>query len=132
MRFGKLIDGRLVDPPAMLDGVERTFPPEEEGGEPITGTYQCGYDPDDTPPYVTAYLLENGYLPVYETVPEESAGEGCHYEPHGWAEGVNQQGDPAILRTWAIVEDPDPLEEEIDAERAIGIVLEGRDPYDAA
>ena len=125
MKFGKLENGVLLEPPGMLDGVERTFPPEEEGGEPITGLYRVGYDPENTPDYVEAYLRENGWLPVYETMPTEPAGEGKHYEARGWAEGVNQQGDPAILRTWAIVDDPDPMDEEISAAEALDIIFGG-------
>ena len=131
MRFGYIDEnGKLKDPPGMLPGVECTFPPEEEGGEPITGRYKCGYDPNDTPPHVVAYLLENGYLPVYETEPQEPAGEGKHYEKRGWAQGVNQQGDPAILRTWAIVDDPDPEEQEISAEEALDIIFGGDENVD--
>ena len=127
MRFGYIDEnGNLQEPTGMLPGVERSF--TDENGELITGRYQCGYDPDNTPPHVVSYLLENGYLPVYETEPEEPAGEGKHYEAIDWAEG-EANGAPAILQIWAIVDDLDPGEQEISAERAVEIIMTGRDSY---
>jgi hypothetical protein len=123
--YGKIENGELKKAPLQLENVPRPFPPAEEGGEPVT--MLCTVTNPTAQQYAAA-----GYLPVYDTPPAEPAGEGKHYEKRGWAEGVDKEGDPAILRTWAIVDDPDPMEEEIDAERAIGIILKGRDPYDAA
>ena len=124
MRFGKLIDGKLFNPPAMLDGVERTFPPEEEGGEPLTGLYRVGYDPENTPDYVEAYLRENGYMPVYADVPTLETDPGKHWERTGWVT-AEMYGEESIVGLWAQVEDPDPEDEEISAEEALDIIFGG-------
>ena len=124
MRFGKLENGRLIDPPPMLPDVPRTFDPEEEGGEPITGLYKVGYDPADTPDYVEEYLRENGYLPVYDDPPAEAAAAGKHWERTGWVTG-QPYGENAILGLWKQVEDPDPEDEEISAGEALEIIYGG-------
>ena len=124
MRFGKLENGRLISPPSMLQNVPRTFPPEEEGGEPITGLYQVGYDPEYTPDYVEAYFRENGYMPVYADRPPVDADPGKHWEQTGWV--ISQPyGEDAIVAMWAQVEDPDPEEQEISADEALDIIFGG-------
>ena len=124
MRFGKLENGRLISPPSMLQNVPRTFPPEEEGDEPISGLYQCGYDPANTPDYVEAYLRENGYMPVYADRPPADADPGKHWEQNGWV--ISQlYGEDAIVAMWAQVADPDPEDEEISAEEALDIIFGG-------
>ena len=116
MRFGKLIDGELIYAPKKLLGVPVEIIGEDGKLVQMTATVSN--------PTAQQYL-DAGYLPVYDDLPAESAGEGCHYEPHGWAEGVNQQGDPAILRVWAVVDDPDPEDAEISAEEALDIIFGG-------
>ena len=124
MRFGKLENGKLKDPPGMLPDVPRTFPPEEEGGEPISGLYQCGYDPENIPDYVEAYLRENGYMPVYADRPPVDADPGKHWEQNGWVIS-RPYGEDAIVAMWALVDDPDPEDAEISAEEALDIIFGG-------
>lgn len=116
--------GRLIFPPAMLENVPLTFPAEEPDGEPITGLYRVGYDPNVEPePEVVAYLLAAGYLPVTEAERPED-GEGYHYEP------AYTESNGEIVQSWERVDDfvdPDP---EIDAERALQIILTGVDNYE--
>ena len=124
--YAKLVNGRLIFPPAMLEDVPLTFPAEEPDGEPITGLYNVGYDPNVEPrPDVVAYLLDLGYLPVTEAERPDD-GEGYHYE-----DGYELDGN-TIRQVWERVEDdpPDP-NPEISAERALGIILTGRDSYEA-
>lgn len=96
--------GNLKKPPSVLRDVQLTFPPPEEGGEPITGLYNVGYDPNVEPePEVVAYLLDHGYLPVAEAERPED-GDGYHYE----ADYI--EGDGEIVQVWERVEnEPEPL-----------------------
>lgn len=126
MRYGKIIDGVLHDPPGMLPDVPRTFPPAEEVGEPITGLYRVGYDPENTPDYVESYLRLEGWLPVYADPPAEAADTGKHWEQDGWVIG-QPYGEDAILAAWVQVPDPDPEDEEISAEEALEIIYGGGD-----
>lgn len=124
--YAKIENGRLIFPPSMLRDVELTFPAPEPDGEPITGRYNVGYDPAVEPrPEVVAYLLDLGYLPVNEAERPED-GEGYHYE-----DGYSM-GDGEIVQSWERVEDepPDP-NPEISAERALNIILTGRDSHEA-
>ena len=122
--YGKIDNGHFVQPPRILKGVELTF--YDENGNPVTGFYDVGYDPNVEPePDVVAYLLENGYLPVSETEKPED-GESYHYEPD------YIEGDGEIVQSWERVDDPAPdPNPEISAERALGIILTGRDSYEA-
>ena len=99
MRFGQLIDGKIQYAPYPLR-LWQTFT-DSESGEEISG-YFDSYSP------TKAQYAEAGYYPIYDTEPEEPAGDGKHYEKRGWAEGVDKEGDPAILRVWEIVDDPAP------------------------
>ena len=71
-----------------------------------------------------AQYREAGYLPVVESQRPED-GDGYHYEA-----GYELDGDH-IVQVWERreVEPPDP-NPEISAERALGIILTGRDPYE--
>ena len=121
--YAKIENGRLIFPPSMLRDVELTF--LDENGEPVTGRYNVGYDPAVEPmPEVVAYLLNLGYLPVTEA-PRPDDGEGYHYEP-AYAEDNGK-----IVQSWERVDDPPPdPNPEISAERALGIILTGRDSYE--
>lgn len=121
--YGKIENGHFVQPPRVLRGVERTFVID---GEPVTGLYNVGYDPNVEPePEVVAYLLANGYLPVVTSNRPED-GDGYYY-----VAGYELDGDH-ITQAWERreVEPPDP-NPEISAERALGIILTGRDSYEA-
>lgn len=124
MKFGKLENGRLISPPVNLKDVPRTFPPEEPDGEPISGLYQIGYDPENTPDYVVDYLLANGWLPVVET-PRPEAREGYHWV--GAYEEQERDGQTVIARVWTEAADQIDPNPEISAERALNIILLGRD-----
>ena len=114
--------GRLIFPPSMLRDVELTF--LDENGEPVTGRYNVGYDPAVEPrPEVVAYLLGLGYLPVVEA-PRPDDGEGYHYE----ADYTENNGE--IVQSWELVDDPVDPDPEIDAERALQIILTGVDNYE--
>lgn len=132
MRYAKVENGRLISPPAMLENVPLTFQPEEEGGEPITGLYNVGYDPAVEPgPEVVDYLLANGYLPVVESQRPED-GDGYYYID-GYELGHDDTTNTdEIVQVWERREypapDPNP---EISAERALGIILTGRDSNEA-
>ena len=117
MKFGKLIDGELELAPNPLKGVELTFI-DEGTGEPVTGLYTVGN------PTAEQYASK-GYLPVYEDMPAEPAGEGYHWEPRDYDEGVDDDGNPAIILYWTKVEDPDPDTLEIDADEALRIIFGG-------
>lgn len=94
--------GRLIFPPTMLENVPLTFPAEEPDGEPITGLYNVGYDPNVEPrPEVVAYLLDLGYMPVTEAERPED-GEGYHY-----IDGYELDGN-TIRQVWERVEDDPP------------------------
>lgn len=118
--YGKFKNGKFVQPPRVLRGVERTF--EDEDGNPVTGLYNVGYDPNVEPePEVVDYLLAHGYLPVVEAQRPED-GDGYYY-----VDGYEPDGD-TIRQVWERreVEPPDP-NPEISAERALNIILTGRD-----
>lgn len=121
--YAKIENGRIVQPPRVLKNVERTFQPED--GEPITGLYNVGYDPNVEPePEIVAYLLAEGYLPVTEAERPED-GDGYYY-----VAGYELDGDH-FVQIWERreIEPPDP-NPEISAERALGIILTGRDSYE--
>ena len=118
--YAKIENGRIVQPPRILKNVERTFQPED--GEPISGLYNVGYDPNVEPePDVVEYLLAEGYLPVV-TSPRPEDGEGYHY-----IAGYELDGDH-FVQVWERVDDPAPdPNPEISAERALNIILTGVD-----
>ena len=91
-------------------------------GEPISGLYNVGYDPNVEPePDVVEYLLAEGYLPVV-TSPRPEDGEGYHY-----IAGYELDGDH-FVQVWERVDDPAPdPNPEISAERALNIILTGVD-----
>lgn len=128
--YGKFDNGRFVQPPRKLLNVPRTFTLED--GETISGLYDVGYDPNVEPePEVVAYLTENGYLPVVTSQRPED-GDGYHYEA-GYEPSHDDTTDTdEIVQVWERreVEPPDP-NPEISAERALGIILTGRDSDEA-
>jgi hypothetical protein len=122
--YGKFENGKFVQPPRKLLNVPRTF--EDEDGNPVTGLYNVGYDPAVEPePEVVAYLTENGYLPVVESQRPED-GDGYYYVA-GY-----ELVDDHFVQVWERVDDPPPdPNPEISAERALGIILTGRDSNEA-
>lgn len=124
--YARIENGKIVFPPRVLRGVERTFPAED--GEPITGLYNVGYDPNIEPePEVVAYLTANGYLPVVTSEKPED-GDGYYYVA-GYELGHDDTTDTdEIVQVWERreVDPPDP-NPEISAERALNIILTGRD-----
>lgn len=137
MRYAKIVDGRVQFAPRKLENVPRTFPPEEEDGEPISGLYTVNvnwYTFDPAAPEnadIVAYLSAEGYLPVVESQRPED-GDGYYYIA-GYELGHDDTTDTdEIVQVWERREypapDPNP---EISAERALGIILTGRDSYEA-
>ena len=110
--FAKLVGGEPEYAPLKLQNVPVEFPPEIEGGEPVI--MLCTVSNPTAAQYAAA-----GYLPVVDAMPDD-APEGKHYEPDNWAEENGQ-----IVRTWALVDDPDPMDEEISAEEALEIITGG-------
>lgn len=122
--FGIIEKGEFRQPPRKLLNVPRSF--TDADGNTVTGFYNVGYDPAKEPDQeVVDYLLASGYLPVTEAERPED-GDGYYfvdrYEPDG----------DHITQVWERREvappDPDP---EITAERALNIILTGRDSYEA-
>ena len=122
--YAKIENGRIVFPPRVLRGVERTFTVEDET---ITGLYNVGYDPAVEPePEVVAYLTANGYLPVVTSQRPED-GEGYYYVD-GYELGHDDTTDTdEIVQVWERREMPDPDEQEVSAEEALDIILGGGD-----
>lgn len=110
INFGRIEEGRLVRAPKKLTGVLVEI--VNEDGE--TETVSCTVSNPTAKQY-----LDAGYLPVGESTAPE-APEGQHYEAGNWTEGNGQ-----IVRTWVLVDDPDPEEEEISAEEALDIIFGG-------
>lgn len=105
--YARIENGKIVFPPRVLRGVERTFPAED--GEPITGLYNVGYDPNIEPePEVVAYLTANGYLPVVESQRPED-GDGFYYVA-GYELGHDDTTDTdEIVQVWERRElEPEP------------------------
>jgi len=78
MRFGKLVDGNIVNAPNPLmtdDGV--VFSPTE------------------------ATYLRNGWKRVHDEYPSEPAGDKKHWDADGWTETAED-----ITRKWKAVDDP--------------------------
>lgn len=124
--YGKFDNGKFVQPPRKLLNVPRTFTLED--GETISGLYDVGYDPAKEPELeVVAYLTANGYLPVVKSQRPED-GDGYHYEA-GYEPGHDDTTDTdEIVQIWERVDDPPPdPNPEISADRAMGIILTGRD-----
>ena len=114
--YAKIENGRIVFPPRVLNGVERTFTVEDET---ITGLYNVGYDPNVEPePEVVAYLLANGYLPVVEAQRPEDG--DSYYYVAGY-----ELVDDHFVQVWERREMPDPDEQEVSAEEALDIILGG-------
>lgn len=102
--YAKLENGRLIPAPSALR-IEQTFPPEEEGGEPIASLQNVG---NPTPEQYAA----QGWLPVVETaMPEAPA--GSHYE-----DGYELDGN-TIRQVWERVDDPPPEPPEPTLEEAL-------------
>ena len=118
--YARIENGKIKSPPPTLLNVPRTFSGKD--GEPVTGLYSVGYDPNVEPePEVVAYLLAEGYLPVVEAERPED-GDGYYY-----VAGYEPDGD-TIRQVWERreIEPPDP-NPEISAERALNIILTGVD-----
>ena len=111
--YGKLIDGELVPAPDSLV-VTRILESDEEEGETIA------VPGVESPPSIEN-LLAAGCLPVSDAQPPE-APAGQHYEANGWAVENGQ-----IVQVWALVDNPDPEDEEISAEEALDIIFGGDD-----
>ena len=93
--YGKIENGELKKAPRKLENVPRTFPPAEEGGEPVTMLCTVTNPTDEQ--YAAA-----GYLPIrYTDAPEAPA--GYHAEP----DYTENNGE--IVQVWTFVEDvPEP------------------------
>ena len=116
--FAKLVGGEPEYAPLKLQNVPVEFPPENEGGELVI--MLCTVSNPTAAQYAAA-----GYLPVVDAMPDD-APEGKHYEPDDWAEENGQ-----IVRTWALVDDPAPSDEdEISAEEALDIIFGGDENVD--
>lgn len=126
--YGFIDKDGFHQPPRKLLNVPRTFQPEEEGGEPISGLYNVGYDPAVEPELdVVAYLLDLGYLPVVEAQRPED-GEGYYYVDGYELSHDDTTGTDEIVQVWERreIEPPDP-NPEISLERALNIILTGVD-----
>lgn len=110
-KFGNLDEnGNLIPAPPSLR-IEMTFPPEEEGGEPITGIYNVAN------PTAEQYR-DAGYYPIREAaMPEATAGSHC--------EADYSMGDGEIVQVWVLVEDEPPEPPEPTLEDGLRILLGG-------
>ena len=115
MDYAKLIDNEIQFAPRKLT-VEMTV---EIDGESVTDLYTV-YNP------TAEQYASQGWLPVVEYDMPDNAPDGYHYEP------FYTEFNGRIVQSWVQVEDepPDP-NPEISAERAINIILTGRDNYEA-
>lgn len=116
MRFGNVINDALVIAPKKLEGVLVEIINEDGKLVQTTATVSN--------PTAQQYL-DAGYLPVVEkTAPE--APEGKHYEQTGWRIGHDDTTNTdEIVPAFALVDDPDPEEEEISADEALDIIFGG-------
>ena len=119
-KFAKIEDGHVVFAPRKLIGVPMEFPPEEEGGEPVTMLCTVT-NPTD------AQYLAAGWLPVIETR-RPADGDGYHYVESFELGNDDTTGVDELVQVWERVDDPPPSDEdEISAEEALEIILGGGD-----
>lgn len=104
MSYGKIENGILIPAPRALR-IEMSFPPEDEGGEPISGLYNVS---NPTPEQYAG----QGWLPIREAAMPE-APEGSHYEAD------YSMGEGEIVQSWVLVEDEPPEPPEPTLEEAL-------------
>lgn len=115
--FAKIVDGRVQFADDYVKLYVTVTPPD---GEPYQQLMRFS-NPTE------AQYREAGYLPVVEAQ-RPADGDGYHYE-EGYELGHDDTTDTdEIVQVWERVDDPPPdPNPEISAERALGIILTGRD-----